>query len=34
MGTSFLGFAILVLGKRFIPEVRYVEETGAAILPH
>ena len=34
MATSFLGFAILLIGKRFIPEVKYVEESGAVVLPH
>jgi DHA1 family bicyclomycin/chloramphenicol resistance-like MFS transporter len=33
MATSWLGFAILVIGKRYIPQVRYVEEAGAARLP-
>ncbi len=34
MATSWLAFAILLLGKRFIPEVKYVEEAGAVVLPH
>ena len=34
MATSFIGFAILLIGKRFIPEVKYVEESGAVVLPH
>jgi len=34
MATSWIAIAILLLGKRFIPEVKYVEESGAFILPH
>lgn len=34
MATSFLGFAILLIGRYFIPEVKYVEEAGAVVLPH
>ncbi len=34
MATSWLGFAILLIGKRFIPQVKYVEESGAVVLPH
>jgi len=33
-GTSWIGFAILIFGKRSIPKLRYVEEKGANILPH
>jgi hypothetical protein len=32
--TSWIGLAILIIGKRWIPEVRYVEEKGAAQLVH
>src|SRR5258706_5928327 len=32
--TSWLGFAILIVGKRSIPKLRYVEEKGATPLPH
>jgi DHA1 family bicyclomycin/chloramphenicol resistance-like MFS transporter len=32
--TSFTGLAILIIGKRRIPECRFVEETDAPILPH
>lgn len=32
--TAWIGFAILLVGRRFIPEVKYVEESGAVILPH
>lgn len=32
--TAWIGFAILLLGKRFIPQVKYVEESGAVALPH
>lgn len=32
--TSWLGFAILIVGKRSIPQLRYVEEKGANFLPH
>ena len=32
--TSWLGFAILIIGKRSIPQVHYVEEKGANLLPH
>jgi DHA1 family bicyclomycin/chloramphenicol resistance-like MFS transporter len=32
--TSWLGFAILLIGKRRIPAVRYVEESGATPLSH
>jgi DHA1 family bicyclomycin/chloramphenicol resistance-like MFS transporter len=34
MATSWIAFAILLFGKRFIPEVKYVEEAGAVVLPH
>ena len=34
MATSWIAFAILLFGKRFIPEVKYVEESGAVVLPH
>lgn len=34
MATSFIGFAILLVGKRYIPQCRYVEEAGAVVLPH
>jgi hypothetical protein len=34
MATAWIAFAILLFGKRFIPEVKYVEESGAVILPH
>jgi hypothetical protein len=34
MATSFIGFAILLFGKRYIPQCRYVEEAGAVVLPH
>ena len=32
--TSWLALAILLIGKRRIPAVRYVEETGAVPLVH
>ena len=32
--TSWIGLAILMVGKRRIPKLRYVEEKGANILPH
>jgi len=32
--TSWIGFAILLLGKRRIHGLRYVEEKDANILPH
>src|SRR5271169_384384 len=32
--TSWLGFAILIVGKRKIPQLRYVEEQGANLLSH
>jgi DHA1 family bicyclomycin/chloramphenicol resistance-like MFS transporter len=32
--TSWLGVVILLIGRRFIPQVRYVEETGATPVPH
>ena len=32
--TSWIGLAIFVIGKRRIPNVRYVEEKGAATLVH
>ena len=32
--TSWLGFAILIVGKRSIPQLRYAEEKGANLLPH
>jgi DHA1 family bicyclomycin/chloramphenicol resistance-like MFS transporter len=32
--TSWIGFAILIIGKRSIPACRYVEEKDANILPH
>src|SRR5271169_3421145 len=31
--TSWLGFAILIIGKRSIPKLRYVEEKDANLLP-
>jgi hypothetical protein len=34
MTTSWIAFAILLLGKRFIPEVKYVEESGATLIAH
>jgi DHA1 family bicyclomycin/chloramphenicol resistance-like MFS transporter len=34
MATSWIAFAILLFGKRFIPEVKYVEESGAPLLTH
>ena len=34
MGTAWIAFAILLVGKRFIPEVKYVEESGAPLLTH
>lgn len=34
MATSWIAFAILLFGKRFIPKVKYVEESGAVILLH
>jgi hypothetical protein len=33
-GTSWLGLAVLIIGKRSIPELRFVEEKGAAPLVH
>lgn len=33
-GTSWLGLAILLVGKRFIPQIRYVEEKGATPIGH
>jgi DHA1 family bicyclomycin/chloramphenicol resistance-like MFS transporter len=32
--TSFIGLAILIVGKRYIPQVLFVEEKGAHFLPH
>lgn len=32
--TSFLGFAILILGKRKIPQLRFVEESGVHPVVH
>lgn len=32
--TSWIGLAIYVLGKRKIPQLRFVEEKGANLLPH
>ncbi len=32
--TSWIGFAILLIGKRRIPNLRYVEEKEAHLLPH
>lgn len=32
--TSFIGLAILIVGKRYIPRVQFVEEKGAHFLPH
>jgi DHA1 family bicyclomycin/chloramphenicol resistance-like MFS transporter len=32
--TSWLGLAILFVGKRFIPQIRYVEEQGANPIGH
>jgi len=34
MVASWIAFAILLFGKRFIPEVKYVEEIGAPLLMH
>ena len=34
MATAWIAFAILLFGKRFIPEVKYVEESGAPLLTH
>ena len=33
-GTSWVGLAILLVGRRRIPAVRYVEEKDAHLLPH
>ncbi len=33
-GTSWIGLAILWIGKRRIPQLRFVEEAGATPLPH
>jgi hypothetical protein len=33
-GTSFIGLAILMFGKRYIPQVKFVEEKGAHFLAH
>jgi DHA1 family bicyclomycin/chloramphenicol resistance-like MFS transporter len=33
-GTSFIGLAILIVGKRYIPQMHFVEEKGAHFLPH
>lgn len=32
--TSWIGLTILIVGKRRIPDLRYVEEKGAPLLPH
>ena len=32
--TSWIGLIILIIGKRSIPKLRYVEEKGANLLPH
>ncbi len=32
--TSFIGLMILIVGKRYIPQVHFVEEKGAHFLPH
>jgi len=32
--TSFIGLAVLIVGKRYIPQVLFVEEKGAHFLPH
>jgi MFS transporter, DHA1 family, multidrug resistance protein len=32
--TSWIGLAILIIGKRSIPVLRYTEEKGANFLPH
>jgi len=32
--TSCLGLAMLFIGKRFIPQIRYVEEKGATPIAH
>ena len=32
--TSWIGFAILLIGKRRLPNLRYVEEKDAHLLPH
>jgi len=32
--TSWIGLGILLLGRRFITQVRYVEETGGTPVPH
>jgi hypothetical protein len=32
--TSWIGLIILIIGKRSIPELRFVEEKGSHPLPH
>jgi len=32
--TSFIGLAVLIVGRRYIPQVLFVEEKGAHFLPH
>jgi hypothetical protein len=32
--TSWIGLAILFIGKRRIPQLRFVEEKDAHVLPH
>ena len=32
--TSWIGLAIFLVGKRKLPKLRFVEETGAHPLPH
>jgi hypothetical protein len=32
--TSWVGLGILYIGRRWIPRVRYVEETGAPLIGH
>jgi hypothetical protein len=33
-GTSWIGFAILLIGKRSIGEIRYVEEKDVTPITH
>jgi len=32
--TSWIGFAVLIIGKRRIPQLRFVEEKDCSPLPH
>jgi hypothetical protein len=32
--TSWIGWAILIIGRRGISRLRFVEESGANLLPH